>query len=281
MCSFLCLVLWAILLLIGLFVLAAVILWCETFQVKSRANASGADASSATVAKTGGVPAAVSLPAVAVARPFATAAGTPSSTAPVPVPPAVSLDPVAVARPFADGAKASKKALAAPPAAVHLAPVDVARPFADGASSPKTAAAPPAAVQLDPVEVARPFADTASADADGDGLPDIDTATPEQAAAAFRADLDSGVVRQEEQLGILYNQSPDDIDDLKLIKGVANVLEEKLHNSDVFRFKQIALWTDTAAREFGAKLSFRDRIFRDDWIAQAKQFHEEKYGEKL
>lgn len=99
MCSFLCLVLWAIVLLIGLFVLAAVILWCETFQTQgSKARGEAAPMSS-------GPPRAVTLPAVDVARPFAKN-DTPSTTAPVP--PAVTLAPVDVARPFADGNKDSE-----------------------------------------------------------------------------------------------------------------------------------------------------------------------------
>ena len=112
-------------------------------------------------------------------------------------------------------------------------------------------------------------------------LPKIDTASKEEAAAAFSDELASGKARQEDVMGILYNEVPTEQDDLKLIKGVAKVLEGKLQAFDVYTFKQIAFWTDDAAREFGAKLSFRDRIFRDDWIAQAKTFHEEKYGEKL
>ena len=120
-----------------------------------------------------------------------------------------------------------------------------------------------------------------AAENEGDGLPEIDTATPEQAAAAFREELDGGFARQDEALGVIYNQRPDSVDDLKLIKGVANILEQKLHDSGIHRFKQIALWTDQAAREFGTRLSFSDRIFRDDWVAQAKQYHEDKYDEKL
>ena len=93
MCSFLCLVLWAILLVIGLFVLSAVILWCETFQTK------GSKASAAAAPQAAGPPRAVSLPPVEVARPFADAARSAAGVAP---PPAVHLDPVEVARPFAN-----------------------------------------------------------------------------------------------------------------------------------------------------------------------------------
>jgi len=150
-----------------------------------------------------------------------------------------------------------------------------------GSGDSDTATAAPVAKTTAPVEKPAPAPTPAAEVAAPQGLPTIDTATSGEAAAAFSSELASGKVRQEDVMGILYNSAPSDVDDLKLIKGVAKVLEAKLHEFDVFTFKQIAFWTDDAAREFGAKLSFRDRIFRDDWIAQAKTFHEEKYGEKL
>lgn len=113
-------------------------------------------------------------------------------------------------------------------------------------------------------------------------LPSIRTATAEQAAAMFRGDLDAGTVRQDDVYGIVYLQRPDEIDDLKEIKGVARVLEGKLHEIGVYRFRQIAVWTDPAVKEFSKLLTnFKNRIYRDDWIAQAKEYHERKYGERL
>jgi len=117
--------------------------------------------------------------------------------------------------------------------------------------------------------------------AEENGLPELDTATAEEAAARFQDDLDSGKVRQDELLGVLYDSPPDDVDDLKKIKGVAKVIEGKLHDFGIYKFEQIAFWTDTATAEFAKRLSFKERIYRDDWIAQAKGFHEDKYGEKL
>ena len=108
------------------------------------------------------------------------------------------------------------------------------------------------------------------------------TATEEQAAAQFAGELTEGSVRQDPVYGILYVGRPDAIDDLKLIKGVANVLEGKLNEIGVYRFKQVAVWTEPACREFSKMMtSFKDRIYRDNWIAQAKQFHFDKYGENL
>jgi len=86
-------------------------------------------------------------------------------------------------------------------------------------------------------------------------------------------------VSVDEELGLVYKSRPDEVDDLKLIKGVATVLEGKLNDFGVYRFKQIANWSDEVIDEFCARLSFADRVRRDNWLPQARQFHKEKYGE--
>lgn len=110
----------------------------------------------------------------------------------------------------------------------------------------------------------------------------MQTATTAQAAARFQTEIASGLVRQDDRYGIVYLTPPTERDDLKLIKGIAKVLEGKLHQIGVYQFRQIAVWTDPAVAEFSKLLpNFKDRIYRDDWIAQAKNFHQEKYGETL
>lgn len=60
-------------------------------------------------------------------------------------------------------------------------------------------------------------------------------------------------------------------DDLKLIKGVGPVLEELLHDIGVTRFDQIAQWKGDDIAEVDKYLkTFKGRIERDDWIAQAR-----------
>lgn len=59
-------------------------------------------------------------------------------------------------------------------------------------------------------------------------------------------------------------------DDLKLIKGIGKVLEDKLHGLGVFHFDQIAVWSDAEVNWVNDHLSFKGRIQREDWIAQAK-----------
>lgn len=113
----------------------------------------------------------------------------------------------------------------------------------------------------------------------------VEPATTSFAAAAGPTSTSSTMdyftgepVRNDTTLGVLYYQRPSEIDDLKKIHGVAEVLEKRLHEFGLFRFKQIALWTDEQVNEFSERLSFPGRIERDEWVKQATQFHAEKYG---
>ena len=84
-------------------------------------------------------------------------------------------------------------------------------------------------------------------------------------------------IKEDEKLGIIYTSRPDEVDDLKLIKGVAKVLEAKLHEIGIYKFKQIADWDETHMAEFSDRLAFPGRIQRDDWKTQATQFYKDKY----
>ncbi|MEM6306605.1 MAG: 50S ribosomal protein L21 [Pseudomonadota bacterium] len=61
-------------------------------------------------------------------------------------------------------------------------------------------------------------------------------------------------------------------DDLKKISGVGPKLEGLLHENGVFHFDQISAWGPSEIAYMDDKLSFKGRIERDDWIAQATQF---------
>ena len=61
-------------------------------------------------------------------------------------------------------------------------------------------------------------------------------------------------------------------DDLKLINGVGPKLEKMLNDLGVYKFSQIAAWSQADIDEISAKLgSFKDRITRDDWINKARE----------
>jgi large subunit ribosomal protein L21 len=60
-------------------------------------------------------------------------------------------------------------------------------------------------------------------------------------------------------------------DDLSKISGVGPVIVKKLHGEGVTTFAQIAAWTDADVDAIEEKLSFKGRVGREDWIAQAKE----------
>jgi len=60
-------------------------------------------------------------------------------------------------------------------------------------------------------------------------------------------------------------------DDLKALSGVGPALEKKLHAAGVTSFAQIAAWTEEDVAAMDEKLSFKGRIEREGWIAQAAE----------
>ncbi|MEM8977950.1 MAG: 50S ribosomal protein L21 [Pseudomonadota bacterium] len=65
-------------------------------------------------------------------------------------------------------------------------------------------------------------------------------------------------------------------DDLKRISGVGPKLEGLLHENGVFHFDQIMAWGPSEIAYMDDQLSFKGRIERDNWIAQATEFAAEK-----
>ena len=99
--------------------------------------------------------------------------------------------------------------------------------------------------------------------------PKAETATKTPKAAAEKAA--PGTARLDEARGMVYDSPPAETDDLKLISGVGPVLEEKLNSVGIYRFEQIANWTEQNVEEFEELLSFKGRVERENWIAQAKE----------
>jgi large subunit ribosomal protein L21 len=60
-------------------------------------------------------------------------------------------------------------------------------------------------------------------------------------------------------------------DNLKALSGVGPALEKKLHAAGVTSFAQIAAWTEADVAAMDEKLSFKGRIDREGWIAQAAE----------
>lgn len=103
-------------------------------------------------------------------------------------------------------------------------------------------------------------------------------AKSEKKAAPKKESAPKGGGRVDEKLGMVYDSAPSEFDDLKEINGVGPKLEEKLNSIGVYKFEQIAEWTEENVKEFDDLLSFKGRIERDEWIEKAKGLHKEKHG---
>ena len=82
--------------------------------------------------------------------------------------------------------------------------------------------------------------------------------------------------KQDDKLGLIYSERPDDADDLTKIKGVGPVLEKKLNKFGIYTFKQISSWSPEIVTAFDDLLSFKGRIDRDKWVTQATDLHANK-----
>jgi len=79
-------------------------------------------------------------------------------------------------------------------------------------------------------------------------------------------------VRVDPYLGIVFDQAPVVVDDLTAIDGIGKRMESELHEAGVFRYVQIANWTDGNVAQIAENLScLKDRIERDKWIPQARR----------
>lgn len=67
----------------------------------------------------------------------------------------------------------------------------------------------------------------------------------------------------------LFTAPEGDADDLKRISGVGPVLEQKLNALGITKFAQVAAFTAEDIAKVDDALSFKGRIERDDWLAQA------------
>jgi predicted flap endonuclease-1-like 5' DNA nuclease len=64
-------------------------------------------------------------------------------------------------------------------------------------------------------------------------------------------------------------------DDLKQIKGVGPAIERTLHDLGIFSFHQIAQISEYDINRIAKRLKgFRSRIYREDWIGQARTLHD-------
>lgn len=85
----------------------------------------------------------------------------------------------------------------------------------------------------------------------------------------LRAEVPSGLIRDERQPASLRGPRDGLSDDLKMVAGIGPKLEKLLHGLGVYHFDQIARWTSEQVLWVDEHLRFSGRITREDWIAQA------------
>ena len=69
-------------------------------------------------------------------------------------------------------------------------------------------------------------------------------------------------------------------DNLKLIKGVGPAIEKTLNEMGILRFSQIAEMSEYDIDRVAHRMKgFRSRIYREDWIGQARDLHDQKTGD--
>jgi len=99
---------------------------------------------------------------------------------------------------------------------------------------------------------------------------------PVQAAPAPIPAIPTVLPEFDSALGLVYKIIPPETDDLTQIKGIASVLEKRLHELGIYTWGQIASWEDHHVREFSSRLAFKDRIARERWVEQARTLNEER-----
>ena len=76
------------------------------------------------------------------------------------------------------------------------------------------------------------------------------------------------------------NGNDDDVDDLQRIKGVGPAIEKTLNRLGFYRFRQIAGMSEVDIDRVANELrGFRSRIYREDWIGQARLLEHDTAGE--
>ena len=97
----------------------------------------------------------------------------------------------------------------------------------------------------------------------------VDAAPAKKAKKVKVAKADTPKAEKAEKPAKAKKAAATDGDDLSTISGVGPVIVGKLNAEGITTFAQIAAWTDADVEAIEEKLSFKGRVGREDWIAQA------------
>ncbi|MFP6867111.1 MAG: hypothetical protein VCA35_14305, partial [Roseibacillus sp.] len=112
------------------------------------------------------------------------------------------------------------------------------------------------------------------------GLEDLERAAspPVRLQAAKKLPVE-GELYEDKRMGMLFRSAPAEIDDLTQLKGVGEVIRDRLQKAGIYTFRQVAAWRAPQVRVISEELKLRDRVKRYSWQKQARVFDKEKYGE--
>lgn len=102
-------------------------------------------------------------------------------------------------------------------------------------------------------------------------------AAPAEAPLATSSEATEAVAPSTDEpvLGLL-SAPLGEADDLKQIKGIGPKLEQRLNESGVYHYHQIAAWDARAVDAMNTKLGFGGRIERERWVSQAQSLVKEQ-----
>ncbi|KIN61409.1 ATP synthase subunit E [Sulfitobacter noctilucae] len=207
-----------------------------------------------------------------------TAASSPAAATAAPVAAAADATPAAHASTAPAASAAPEVAVAAPVQKSHA--IKPSKPLAGQAElasrkgdwkyeNPTKDTAKPAAEKAPAKKAAAPVA----ADKKSEAIPAGETAAPAAKPEKKAVVASSGTVIEEAPQ--LFDAAPaEGADDLKLISGVGPKLEQTLNDLGIYRFDQVATWGESEIAWVDARLRFKGRIIRDDWMSQAKTLAE-------
>lgn len=103
-------------------------------------------------------------------------------------------------------------------------------------------------------------------------------------ANSLNENEEADAVLARESLDSAANDRPngEPADDLQLIKGVGPAIEKTLNEMGIFRFDQIAQMSGYEIDRVANRLKgFHSRIYREDWIGQARNLQDQKINGQL
>lgn len=105
--------------------------------------------------------------------------------------------------------------------------------------------------------------------------PKAEKSAKPKAEAKGKSTAANNPVKAKKPKSIVLTEPEGVRDDLKSIAGIGPKLETILNENGIFHYWQISSLTPGQVEELDAKLSFKGRIMREDWIGQAKRLAKE------